>query len=187
MSVSASPARSPFRHVRDSLIHEGQIITFVEGHFEGPDGLEFTRDVIRHPGAVSAVPVVDDGVYLVRQYRGPLDLDLWEIPAGKRDIADEPPIVTAARELEEEIGMTAGSLEEILVIHQSPGFCDEAQHIYLATELTPVPQRLEGIEEQHLVVEMVSKDEAIAMCLDGRITDAKSICGILAAARHPGW
>ncbi|MEZ5341649.1 MAG: NUDIX hydrolase [Acidimicrobiales bacterium] len=111
---------------------------------------------------------------------------MGEIPAGKRDIDGEPQ-VTAARELEEEIGQTAGSLTELMLIHQSPGFCDEDQYIYIATDLTAVPQRLDGIEEQHLVVAKVTTDEAVAMCLDGRITDAKSICGILAAGRKLGW
>lgn len=180
-------SKSPFHHVSDKLIHEGAIISFFEGTFAGPDGVTFKRDIIRHPGAVSAVAVEDGHVFLVRQYRAALDADLWEIPAGKRDIADEPPEVTAARELEEEIGMNAGSLVELMIIHQSPGFCDEDQYIYLATDLTPVPQRLDGIEEQHLVVDRVTTDQAIAMCLDGRITDAKSICGILAAARTLGW
>lgn len=185
--MTDAAAKSPFTHVSDELIHEGVIISFIEGTFQGPDGVQFKRDIIRHPGAVSAVAVDDGHVYLVRQYRGALDADLWETPAGKRDVAGEPPEVTAARELEEEIGMRAGALVELMMIHQSPGFCDEDQYIYLATDLTPVPQRLDGIEEQHLVVDRVTTDQAIAMCLDGRITDAKTICGILAAARTLGW
>lgn len=176
-----------FAFLGDELRSEGQILRFVDGHFRSPDGTEFVRDIIRHPGAVSAVAVDGEDVFLVRQYRAALDSDLWETPAGKRDVAGEPPERTMERELEEEIGMTAGQLSPLLVIHQSPGFCDEEQVIFLATDLTPVPQRLEGIEEQHLVVQRVHRATALAMCLDGRITDAKTICGILAAARQLGW
>ena len=123
-------------------------------------------------------------VLLVKQYRASLDGDLIEIPAGKRDVADEPPVLTAHRELAEEVGMQAGSMELLLNIHHSPGFCDEYGFIYLARDLASVPDRREGPEEEAMSVLRVSLQEAVAMCFDGRITDAKSICGILATDRH---
>lgn len=175
-----------FRHVEDRLIHQGAVVSFYQGTFEAPDGERFERDVVRHPGAVSVVPVDGDEIVLVRQYRAPIDQLLLEIPAGKRDVHGEDPAVTARRELAEEIGMGAGSLELLLEMHHSPGFCDELQIIYLATELSVVDQALDGIEEQHLTIERLSFDDAVAACFDGTITDAKSIVGILAAARRLG-
>lgn len=176
-----------FRHVEDRLIHRGAVVTFFEGTFEAPGGERFQRDIVRHPGAVSVVPVDGDDIVLVRQYRAPVDALLLEIPAGKRDVEGEDPAVTARRELAEEIGMAPGSLEFLVEIHHSPGFCDELQQIYLATDLTPVDQALDGIEEQHLTIERLPVDAAIRACTDGTITDAKSIVGILAAARRLGW
>ncbi|MFT7598504.1 MAG: 8-oxo-dGTP pyrophosphatase MutT (NUDIX family) [Acidimicrobiales bacterium] len=177
---------SGFRHLRDELIHQGAVVATYDGWFEGPDGQEFRRDVVRHPGAVSAVAIEDDQIFLVHQYRAPIDLHLWEIPAGKLDVAGEPPEQTVVRELEEEIGRRPGRLDHLLDFHHSPGFCDELQHIFLARDLTPVPQRLDGLEEQHMVVELVPFAVAVDMATDGRITDGKSIAGILAAARVLG-
>lgn len=177
----------PFRMVSEELIHQGYVIAFKRGEFEGPDGDRFHRDIIRHPGAVAVVAVEDDHVFLVRQYRACLDTHLWEIPAGKRDVSDEPPDVTALRELEEEVGRKAGSVELLINVYHSPGFCDEYGYIFLARDLTEVPIRREGPEEQHMVVARIPGPEAVAMALDGRITDAKSVAGILAAARKLSW
>ncbi len=157
------------------------------GYFEGPDGEQLTRDIVRHPGAVSVVAVDDnDEVYLVRQYRAPVDADLWEIPAGKRDIDGEPPEVTAARELEEEVGVVADRMVPLIDLLHSPGFCDELQLIFLATGLRATERKADGAEEAHMTVAKVPLASAITMALDGSIVDAKSIVGILAAARKLG-
>lgn len=187
-----APKPSPFAHLRDELVHQGAVVGFYDGWFRGPDGQEFRRDVVRHPGAVSAVAIDRDTdsdewqVYLVRQYRAPIDTDLWEIPAGKLDVADEEVDAAIARELAEEIGRRAGSLVRLLDFHHSPGFCDELQHIYLARDLTPVARHSDGLEEEHMLVNRLPLTEAVAMALDGRITDGKSIAGLLAAARTLG-
>jgi ADP-ribose pyrophosphatase len=187
LDAPAGGSAGGFRHLGDRLIHQGSVVGFYQGTFEGPDGRRFERDVVRHPGAVSVVPVDGDEVVLVRQYRAPIDQLLLEIPAGKRDVAGEDLAVTASRELAEEIGMAAGTLEPLVSMHHSPGFCDELQHIFLATDLRPVPQELQGIEEEHLTIERLPFDTVVRYCLDGTITDAKTIVGILAAARRLGW
>jgi ADP-ribose pyrophosphatase len=175
-----------FAPVSETLIHEGTVISLFNATIEDGEKNQFDRDLVRHPGAVAVVPIDGSDILLVQQYRASLNGDLIEIPAGKRDVADEPPIETAYRELEEEVGMKAGSMELLLNVHHSPGFCDEYGHIFLATDLQPVPQRREGPEEQVMVVHRTSLAEAVEMCLSGRITDAKSVCGILAAARQLG-
>jgi ADP-ribose pyrophosphatase len=177
---------SGFRHLRDELIHQGAVVGFYDGWFEAPDGRRLRRDIVRHPGAVSAVAIEDGKVFLVRQYRAPIDADLWEIPAGKLDVDGEPPEEAIVRELAEEIGRAPGSLELLLRFHHSPGFCDELQFIYLATDLTSVDRAVDGIEEEHMLVEAVPMPLAIEMATDGTITDGKSIAGILAAARRLG-
>ncbi len=181
------PDRSAFSHLRDELVHQGQVVAMYDGYFQSPDGQEIRRDIVRHPGAVSVVAVDEhDEIYLVRQYRAPIDADLWEIPAGKRDIDGEALEITAARELQEEVGLVAGRLEPLIDLHHSPGFCDELQHIFLATELSEVEKSADGMEEQHMIVARVPFASAITMATDGSITDAKSIIGILAAARKLG-
>ncbi len=175
-----------FRSVEEELIHQGAVVSFRRAVIEGPDGERFDRDVIRHPGAVSVVAIDANDVFLVNQYRACLDANMWEIPAGKRDVEGEPPEVTARRELIEEVGMEAGSLELLLNVHHSPGFCDEYGYIYLASDLSEVPRQLEGPEEQYMLVLRTPIEVAVDMAIDGRITDAKSVAGILAAARHLG-
>jgi len=174
-----------FTKLGEHLIHDGAVISLAVGEFSGPDGVSFHRDIVHHPGAVSAVPLLDDGtVVLVRQFRAALGVDLLEIPAGKRDVADEPPELTARRELEEEIGMRAGRVELLAEFHNSPGFCDEHSFVYLARDLVETATDLQGIEEQHLTVERAALADVPAMIADRRITDAKSIIGLLLALRH---
>lgn len=176
---------SGFRHVGDSLVHQGAIISLYRSEFVAPDGTGFERDVVRHPGAVSVVPVLDDGtVVLVRQYRAPVDAMVLEIPAGKRDVTDEPLEETARRELIEEVGLSPGRLEHLAMFHNSIGFCDEESHVFLGTELTPAPMDRQGVEEAHMEIVHVALADTPAMIADGRITDAKTVIGLsLALAR----
>jgi ADP-ribose pyrophosphatase len=152
---------------------------------QGPGGERHEREVVHHPGAVGVVPLHDDGaITLVRQYRAALDSDVWEIPAGLRDVAGEPTEVTASRELVEEAGLQAGHLEHLITFHNSPGFSDEAVVVYLATDLTDVPADRQSPEEEHMTLARVSLADALAMVDDGRITDAKTVIALLALARR---
>jgi ADP-ribose pyrophosphatase len=172
-----------FRALGEEVLHQGPVVRVTRATIEGPDGTTYEREVVHHPGAVAVVPVLDDGrtVVLVRQYRSALDALVLELPAGKCDVDGEAPEVTAARELEEEVGCRAGAMERLGVIHNSPGFSDERVVIFLAERLeqgTPSPH---GIEEQHMVVEHVSLEDAGKLVADGHITDAKTVVGLLLA------
>lgn len=176
---------SGFRRLDETLLHSGYIIDLVKASFEAPDGEQFQRDIVRHPGAVSVVPLAEDGtVTMIRQYRAAIDSMLLEIPAGKRDIADESPDLTAARELAEEVGLRAGRLELLGTFVNSPGFCDELSWVYLARDLESVPTDLQGIEEENLVVEEIHIDEVPQMIAEGRLIDGKSIIGLLLARQR---
>jgi len=172
-----------FRKVDERSIHRSSLLHFVEGTFEGPDGQRFDRDLVRHPGAVVVVPYDDKtrDVVFVRQYRAPLDMELLEVPAGKRDVAGEPNEVTAARELAEETGLAAGRWEQIAHFYNSPGFSDEESWCFLARDLYEVPGSRHGIEEQHMTVERHSMAEVTHLVRSGDITDAKTIVGLLLA------
>jgi ADP-ribose pyrophosphatase len=140
------------------------------------------RDVVRHAGSAAIVAVFDDGtVGLVRQYRHPAVKYLLEIPAGSRD-EFEPPEECAARELEEELGVVAASLEKLTEFFVSPGFCAEKMWVYLATDLTETEQRPE--EDEDLEIVRLSFARAFEMIDANEIEDAKTIIGLqLAAAR----
>ncbi len=179
----ASPAAG-FRLVGEEVVHRGYAIEVSVGTFEAPDGHRFVRDIVHHPGAVGVVPLHDDGsVTLVRQYRAAIEDDLLEIPAGLRDVSGEPPDVTARRELAEEAGLDAQRCEPIGTFHVAAGFSDEVVHLFLATGLHPVANDLQGPEEQAMLVERHPFDEVLAMIADGRITDAKTIIGMLRTPR----
>lgn len=171
---------SSFHLVDQNLVHQGAVVGFYDLIIGDQEGRTFHRDVIRHPGAVSVIPYDGDNVVLVQQYRASIDADMLEIPAGKRDVDGEAPELTAHRELAEEVGLQASSMELLVNMHHSPGFCDEYGFIFLATGLSPVPQHREGPEEQAMSIITVPFDEAVAMCLDGRITDSKTLIGLLA-------
>lgn len=178
---------APFVKVGEQPIATGFRFTVVRGRFRGPDGDEFERDVVHHPGAVAVVPLHDDGtITLVRQYRASLDQDLLEVPAGLRDVAGEADDVTAARELREEAGLAAEHLERLVGFHNSPGFCDEHVAVFLATGLTAVPDDRQGSEEELMTLERVPVATALEMVGDGRITDAKTIIGLLLARDRIG-
>jgi ADP-ribose pyrophosphatase len=174
-----------FRKLGEQTQWTGTLVSAGLGTFVDPDGNEFERDVVHHPGAVVVVPVTDDGeVVLVRQYRAAIDRELLEIPAGKRDVADEPVELTAARELEEEVGMRAASMVRLAEFYNSPGFCDEHSFLFLATGLTPCATSFQGQEEQHMTIEQVPLDAVPGLIASGELVDAKSIVGLLLAREH---
>jgi ADP-ribose pyrophosphatase len=176
---------SSFEKLSEEERYRGWRFSVGLARFRGPDGTEFERDIVRHPGAVGVVPLHADGtVTLVRQYRASLEGDLLEVPAGIRDVDGEDDAVTAARELVEEAGLSAGRLERLVSFHNSPGFCDESVAVYLATDLTEVADDRQGIEEQVMTLERVPLATALTWIDDGRITDAKTIIGLQCVARR---
>jgi ADP-ribose pyrophosphatase len=179
---------SGFAKRDERVIHRGEVVTLVESTFVDPDGEEFIREVVHHPGAVSVVPVLDDGAtaVLVRQYRSAIERLLLEIPAGKLDVDGENHAAAAARELEEEVGYRAGALEKLAEFYNSPGFCDEHATVYLATGLEPCGVSAQGAEERHMTIEHVALADVPAMIADGRLVDAKTIIGLTLAREHLG-
>jgi 8-oxo-dGTP pyrophosphatase MutT (NUDIX family) len=180
---------SGFRPLGERVVHQGQIWRSVVGRFEAPDGSTFERDVVRSPGAVAVVPLVFDpegtpGVVLVRQYRPALDAERLELPAGMRDVDDEDPAATAARELAEEVGLVAKRLELLTVFENSAGMTDATTHVYLATQLREVGTSVHGPEEEAMTVEEFPFDDAVARVVSGEITDAKTVIGLLLTARR---
>lgn len=139
------------------------------------------REIVRHPGAVVVLPLLDDGrVCLIRNYRISVKQTLIELPAGTLEPGEEP-IVNAQRELIEETGYRAARLEELHAFYLSPGILDERMHLFLATGLTAGESALEAGEEIENL--LVPWEEALTMAADGRIQDAKSIVGLLLVDR----
>jgi ADP-ribose pyrophosphatase len=167
----------PFAHTSDvQVTHTGPVFRVERFEYlagaEG-SGVRRTKDVVRHPGAVTVIAVRDDGaLVLVRNRRIAVDRWLLEFCAGKLERGEDP-AAAAGRELEEETGYRAGSITKLGTFFTSPGFADEIMHVFLATGLTPVPQRLEPGEEIEVVVlaEQALRDQIAA----GEILDGKTL------------
>jgi ADP-ribose pyrophosphatase len=170
------------RTVDRRVLHSGRYLTFRVDTIEDAEGRRHTRELVIHPGAVTILPVVDGAVLMVRQFRTPVERVLMELPAGTLDrMPDgsiEDPAIAAPRELEEETGYRAETWRKLATFYTAPGFATEEMHLYLATDLTPVPGYAGPETDERIDLRHVPWREAVQLAADGRIQDAKSICGL---------
>ncbi|MDA8222101.1 NUDIX hydrolase [Desulfosporosinus sp.] len=157
------------------VLFEGRMLRLDRDTVRLPNGHESTREVVRHPGAVGIIAILDQQVLLVRQYRYAIAQETLEIPAGKLD-PQEPPLDCAVRELREETGYR-GTMEHISTFYTTPGFTDEVMHLFLARELVWDP--LTPDDDEFIGVERISWDEAVQRAKQNEFIDAKTILGIL--------
>lgn len=154
---------------------------------------QVTRDFVQHTGAVVIVALNEnDEIYLVRQYRHPVGIECWEPPAGLRDVADEPPVEAAKRELHEEADLTAATWHVLADYFPSGGGSSEAVRVFLARDLAPVPQadrHVRADEEHDMVGKWVPLDEVLAAIAAGRVHASSLVVGAMAAdlARRARW
>ncbi len=178
--------------VTDSVVlAHGKIVTLRRDTVQMPDGVLAGREVIEHPGAVAVVAIdAEDRVLLIRQYRHPAAAQLWEIPAGLRDVAGEPLVETARRELLEEAGCRAGDWRVLTDSLNSPGISTERLRIFLARDLTVVPETereyVPEHEEAYLTVAWVPLDRAVHDVFSGDLHNGVAILGILSAYAAQG-
>jgi ADP-ribose pyrophosphatase len=157
-------------------IYRGRIVNLIVDSITTGSGVDTIREVLQHPGGAAVVPLLPDKtVLLVRQFRYPMGEYLLELPAGKID-NQEPPEQTAARELAEEVGFRAGTLEKIAEFYSTPGFCDELLHVYLATDLKPVESHQD--EDEEIEIEQLSLPQLKSLMDTGKIRDGKTLIGI---------
>ncbi|WP_419193200.1 NUDIX hydrolase [Kolteria novifilia] len=157
-------------------IHEGKKFDLVRHVMQTSDGKRVERDFCRHQGAVVIIPLLPgDRVVLIRNYRHAPDVVLLELPAGTLD-AGENPDDAAVRELAEETGYRAGSIERLTEFYPSPGISNERMYLYVAERMTAGEMALE--EDEQIVPEIVPLKEALAMASDGRLRDAKTMVGL---------
>jgi ADP-ribose pyrophosphatase len=154
---------------------------------------QVVREYIAHPGAVAVIALdAQDRVLLLQQYRHPVRAELWEPPAGLRDVDGEAPHLTAARELAEEADLRAGTWHLLAEFFTTPGGSDEQILVYLARDVQPVPEDERFVredEEAGMVPLWVPLDEAVEAVLAGRLHSPSAVVGVLAAAaaRDRGW
>lgn len=181
-----------FRRLSEEELLRSWLFRVDRLHLVDPAGQTFERVVMRHPGAVTVVPVHDDGtVSLVRQYRAAVDTMVLEIPAGTRDKDGETAEATARRELAEEAGLEATTWETLVETWNTPGVSDQHTTIFLATGLSPCDSKPDGVEEGYMSVERIRLTDVDALVAAGTLKDETTVLGLymaqrrLAGAGHP--
>jgi len=162
-------------------VYQGLFLDVRKDEVELPNGKTSTREWIKHPGAACIIPILPDGkIALIKQYRYPVQEEMIELPAGKLDPGEEPE-ACAKRELEEEIGYSVGKLTFLCNIHPAIGFASEKMWIFLAEDLVKTTENTDHDEFLELMPTYL--EDAVQMVWDGKITDVKTIIGILWAER----
>ena len=158
-------------------IYEGRIVDLRVDTVMLPSGRETTREVVAHSECVAIVAIdAEDNVMLVRQFRHAVGRELLEIPAGGIQPGEQP-LESAIRELEEETGYIAGSMERIGGFYSSPGYSTEFLHLFLATELEPGPSHAR--EDEVIEVVPIPLKQVRSLIVSGDVCDAKTIAGLL--------
>ena len=166
------------KQISAEYMYKGKIISLRRDKALLPNGNTATREVVEHNGGVCVAALTDDDeVLFVRQFRYPYMEIIPEIPAGKRDKADEDPLQCGIRELKEETGATAEKFIPLGKLYPSPGYCGEIIWMYAATGLSYGEQMPD--DDEFLTVEKIPLNKAVEMILSGEITDAKTQAAVL--------
>jgi ADP-ribose pyrophosphatase len=170
------------RTIERKDIYTGHYLTFHVDTIRDADGGTHTRELVDHPGAVAILALDEADLLMVRQYRSAISQVLMEIPAGtldrKPDGTIEDPAVAAPRELAEETGHAASTIRHLGRFYTAPGFATELMHLYLATDLAPIPGYTGPDVDERIDLQRVPWHSAVTMAESGAIVDAKSILAL---------
>ncbi|HEX8518868.1 MAG TPA: NUDIX hydrolase [Pseudonocardia sp.] len=178
-----APPRHDFAVVSSTDVYTGKVLALRRDEVRMPGGGTAAREIMEHAGAVAVAALdADDRLTMIYQYRHAVGRRLWEMPAGLLDHAGEDDVVTARRELEEEVGLAADEWSVLVDVLPSPGFSDEAVRVYLATGLHEVgrPQLDADDEEADLEIHKIALADALAMVFDGTIANSSTSAAVLA-------
>ncbi|MBC8506360.1 MAG: NUDIX hydrolase [Anaerolineales bacterium] len=165
--------------VRSETKYKGKAFSVRQDQLQLPNGRISKLDIVDHVGAVTIFPIDEDGnVWFVEQYRHATGGELLELPAGTLEDGEEP-AACAQREIQEEIGMAAGSMQKIGEFFMLPGYSTEYMHIYLATSLTP--SELPGDDDEFLRVERVHITRVLEMAWENKFRDGKTLAALMLA------
>ena len=167
--------------LRSEEIYRGRILDVYKDTVLLENGTEAIREVVHHPGGACVVPLTSDGcVLMVRQFRYPHHTETLEVPAGKLEYGEDP-LQCAVRELKEEVGGEAESLESLGSLFPTPAYDEEVIYMYLARQITETStQSLDA--DEFLDVVRIPLADAVQMVMENRIRDAKTQIALLKTA-----
>ncbi len=203
MSVVEDPVPGPWPVRSSTVLLSNWLLTVRTDSVRMSDEHYAKRTVVTHPGAVVVLALNDrDEVLMIKQYRHPVGRELWELPAGLRDVDGEPALETARRELLEETGWKAGDWHTLVDYYTSPGFTDERIRVFLARDLVQASGDGEhgvgehgvgehGVgdkapdEETYIVTEWVPLRDAVQLALAGKLHSGPAIAGVMSG--YAAW
>lgn len=166
------------KQLKAEYLYKGKIINLRRDEALLPNGKTALREVVEHPGGVCVAALTDKNeILMVRQFRYPYSEVVLEIPAGKRDSADEAPLECGKRELREETGVTAEKLFSLGTLYPTPGYCGEIIWMYGATGISF--GATDPDEDEFVEAEKIPLEKAVEMVLSGEIKDAKTQAAVL--------
>ncbi len=167
--------------LKENFIYKGRILDLKRDEVLLPDGNQSIREIINHHGGSAVYCEKDGKVLLVKQFRYAYKEEVWEIPAGKINLGEDP-METAMREIEEEGGVKVKSLELICTMYPSPGYTDEKVYIYKAEGISEGKSHLD--EDEFLSSCWVEKEKVIKMIKNGEIKDAKTLIALISQIKN---
>jgi len=174
-----------FETISSEVVFQGKAFNVHSDQVRLPDGQVVRMDIVEHVGAVTILPLDEDGqIWFVRQYRHATGKALLELPAGMLEPGEQPE-ACARREIREETGMAAGQIEKLGELYLAPGYSTEYMHVFLAQDLYPSP--LPGDQDEFLSVEKISFKQAFELVKRGELQDAKSLAALLLANQKRTW
>lgn len=169
----------PFETITRETVYHGRAFNVRRDEVKLPNKRSMHVDVIEHPGAVTILPVDDEGrILFVRQYRHAVGTQLLELPAGTLD-PDEQPDACALREIREETGFAAGKIVKLGEFFLAPGYSTEYMLVYLATNLNHDP--LPKDKDEFITLEAIPVKKAYELAMNGELMDGKSLAALLLA------
>lgn len=167
--------------ISERSIYQGKVIDLSIEPVTLPGGISTELEIIRHPGGAVALALNNAGdICLIRQFRHATGGWIWELPGGRIE-PGEAPLLSAQRELREEVGIEAADWQPLIHFWSTPGFCTEMLYLFCARELNEVP--LQRDADEVMEVHWLSVSEALKMCDSGEIKDAKTLLGLYKLAR----
>jgi ADP-ribose pyrophosphatase len=163
--------------IKSEPIFKGKVISLQVDEVRLPNGKTATREIVRHPGAVSVLALTEDRMLVVEQFRKPIERNQLEIPAGKLEPGEDP-LEAAKRELQEETGYSCGTIRLISSFYTAPGFADEIMHLYATEQLTK--GEMNPDEDEFISCRALTYEEACEGMRSGAIQDAKTIAAVYA-------